>query len=192
MYNSGADGHYISENDREAAHLPILRQYIKCVIVTNGEKSNGQNVTSLPFPLLSSKAQQADTFKEFPTSIMSVRKNSQWWQDINFHQRRGRSSRQHSCPNHMQKQTTLHWSKWQTRALPHSTSATSWTMAATTPFKESMPCNQPGKQRLWPPIHRTSNKMDALCLCIPIQVHMDTRHQSGQLCGMVNAHRIKQ
>ena len=33
-------------------------------------------MTSLPFPLLSSKAQQADTFKEFPTSLMSVGKTA--------------------------------------------------------------------------------------------------------------------
>jgi hypothetical protein len=45
-------------------------------MVANGEKSIGQHVTSLPFPSLSSKARQADTFKEFPTSLMSVGKTA--------------------------------------------------------------------------------------------------------------------
>ena len=73
-YDSGADGHYISEKDRDAARLPILRPSTKRVMVANGEKSKGQHVTSLLVPLLSTKAQQADTFKEFPTSLMSVGK----------------------------------------------------------------------------------------------------------------------
>jgi len=43
-------------------------------MVANGEKSTGKHVTSLLFPLLSSKARQADTFNEFPTYLMSVGK----------------------------------------------------------------------------------------------------------------------
>ena len=74
-YDFGADGHYISKKDREA-RLPILRPSTKRVIVANGEKIKGQHVTSLPFPLLSSKAQQADTFKEFPMSLMSIGKTA--------------------------------------------------------------------------------------------------------------------
>ena len=73
-YDSGTDGHYISEKDRKAAGLPILHPSTKRVMVANGEKSKGQHVTNLPFPLLSSKAKQADTFNEFPTSLMSVGK----------------------------------------------------------------------------------------------------------------------
>ena len=51
-YDSGADGHYISEKDRQAARLPILRPSTKRVMVANREKSKGQHVTSLPFPSL--------------------------------------------------------------------------------------------------------------------------------------------
>jgi hypothetical protein len=75
-YNSGADGHYISEKDREAARLPILRPSTKRVMVANGEKSKSQHVTSLPFPSLSLIARQADTFKEFPTSLMGIGKTA--------------------------------------------------------------------------------------------------------------------
>ena len=72
-YDSGADGHYISEKDRKTAGLPILRASNKRVAVANGATSKAKNVTQLPFVGLSQKASQADTFDDFPTSLMSVR-----------------------------------------------------------------------------------------------------------------------
>ena len=75
-YDSGADGHYISEKDRIAAGLPILRRSTKRVGVANGSSSAAKHVTQLPFQQLSPKANQADTFEEFPTSLMSVGKTS--------------------------------------------------------------------------------------------------------------------
>ena len=42
----------------------------------NREKNKGQHLTSLPFPLMSDRARQADTFNELPTSLMSVGKAS--------------------------------------------------------------------------------------------------------------------
>ena len=73
-YDSGADGHYISEADRKRAKLPILRTSTKQVGVANGSVSKGKFVTALPFKKLSAKAAQADTFQDFPTSLMSVGK----------------------------------------------------------------------------------------------------------------------
>ncbi len=73
-YDSGADGHYISEQDQAKAGLPILRPLSKQLAVANGATSRGANVTQLPFPTLSAQAQTADTFCEFPTSLMSVGK----------------------------------------------------------------------------------------------------------------------
>ena len=73
-YDSGADGHYISEVDRIRAKLPILRKSIKHVGVANSRISAGKHVTKLPFKQLSAEAAQADTFTEFPTSLMSVGK----------------------------------------------------------------------------------------------------------------------
>ena len=75
-YDSGADGHYISEADRKEARLPILRPSTKRVKVANGETSQAKHVTTLPFPQLSTKATQADSFEQFPTSLMSVGKTS--------------------------------------------------------------------------------------------------------------------
>ena len=75
-YDSGADGHYISEGDRKRMGLPILRISAKKVGVANGGTSRGKYVTELPFPQLSKKAAEADTFDEFPTSLMSVGKTS--------------------------------------------------------------------------------------------------------------------
>ena len=71
-YDSGADGHYISEHDRHNAGLPILKPSSKRVAVANGEVSHAKNVTALPFKGLSPSANQADTFNDFPTSLMSV------------------------------------------------------------------------------------------------------------------------
>ena len=61
-YDSGADGHYLSEQDRARAQLPILRRSTKFVGVANGDTSRGTNVTRLPVPDLPDQATEADTF----------------------------------------------------------------------------------------------------------------------------------
>ena len=75
-YDLGADGHYISEKDRRKVGLPILRISTKKVGVANGDTCNGKYVTELPFSQLSKKAAEADTFNDFPTSLMSVGKTA--------------------------------------------------------------------------------------------------------------------
>ena len=75
-YDSGADGHYISEQDRKQASLPILRRSTKRVGVANGDVCLGNNVTKLPIPQLDHTATEADTFDDFPNSLMSVGKTS--------------------------------------------------------------------------------------------------------------------
>jgi hypothetical protein len=75
-YDSGADGHYISERDRRSAGLPILRPSTRKVGVANGGTSTAKYVTQLPFQQLSAQAMQADTFQDFPTSLMSVGKTA--------------------------------------------------------------------------------------------------------------------
>jgi hypothetical protein len=42
------------------------------VRVANGEIVKAKNRTTLPFPQLSERARQADTFEQFPNSLMSV------------------------------------------------------------------------------------------------------------------------
>ena len=73
-YDSGADGNYISEKDRQKLGLLILRISAKKVGMANGDTCRGKYVTALPFPQLSEKAAEADTFNDFPTSLMSVGK----------------------------------------------------------------------------------------------------------------------
>jgi hypothetical protein len=73
-YDSGADGHYISKKDQHKAGLPILRPSTRKVGVTNGGTSKAKYVTQLLFRQLSAQAMQADTFQDFPTSLMSVGK----------------------------------------------------------------------------------------------------------------------
>ena len=75
-YDSGADGHYISEMDRATVGLPILRKSNKRVGVANGGTSQAKHVTTLPFSQLSDKANTADTFEDFPHSLMSVGKTA--------------------------------------------------------------------------------------------------------------------
>ena len=75
-YDSGVDGKYLSEADRVQAGLPILRWSTKRVGVSNNDTSRGKYVTKLPFPHLSPKAAQADSFDDFPTSLMCVGKTS--------------------------------------------------------------------------------------------------------------------
>ena len=75
-YDSGADSHYLNKQDRIDAGLPVLRKSSKRVGVANGGTSAADNVTALPFDQLSSTARQADTFSDFPQSLMSVGKVS--------------------------------------------------------------------------------------------------------------------
>jgi hypothetical protein len=75
-YNSGADGNYISERDCVKTGLPILRQLTRKVGVANGGTSLTKHITRLPFNKLSARAWQADTFQDFPTSLMSVGKTA--------------------------------------------------------------------------------------------------------------------
>jgi hypothetical protein len=75
-YDSGADRHYLNKQDSIDAGLPILRKSSKRVGVANGGTSKADNVTALPFDHFSPQAHQADTFTDFPQSLMSVGKVS--------------------------------------------------------------------------------------------------------------------
>jgi len=73
-YDSGANVHYISEKDCRKAGLPILGTSTRKVGVANGGTSKAKYVNQIPFRQLSGQAMQADTFQDFPTSLMSVGK----------------------------------------------------------------------------------------------------------------------
>ena len=73
-YDLGADHRYMSESDRIGLVLPILQALKKRLVVSNGGTSRWKYVKSLPFPQLSKKAAESDTFEEFPTLLMSVSK----------------------------------------------------------------------------------------------------------------------
>ena len=75
-YESGADDHYISEADQKRAGLPILRPSRQRFGVANGGTSKGKYVVKLLFKQLLSMAAHADTFQDFPTSLMSMGKTS--------------------------------------------------------------------------------------------------------------------
>eukprot|EP00804_Cyclotella_cryptica_P030326 CCRYP_011862-RA/>CCRYP_011862-RA protein AED:0.33 eAED:0.33 QI:0/0/0/1/0.66/0.75/4/0/887 len=73
-FDSGADSHYLSKTDRLAVGLPILRSSTRQVGVANGSTSTAKYVSQLPFPQLSPNAVLADSFVDFPQSLMSVGK----------------------------------------------------------------------------------------------------------------------
>ncbi len=75
-YDSGANGNYLSKRDCVQAGLPILKVSTRKVGVANGGTSQVQHVTQLPFQKLLTQAWQANTFPDFPTSLMSVGKTS--------------------------------------------------------------------------------------------------------------------
>ena len=76
IYDSGADGHYITKEDCKQATLPILRKLSKKVNVANGKTCKAKFITQLPFQTRSTTARTADTFTEFLHSLMSVGKTS--------------------------------------------------------------------------------------------------------------------
>ena len=76
MYESGADGHYISKKDRRKAGLSIIQKSTRWVGMVNGGVSKAKFVTQLLFKDLSAQATQADTFQDFPSSLMSVGKTA--------------------------------------------------------------------------------------------------------------------
>ena len=76
IYDSGANGNYVSEEDRLKAGMPILRKSTKRVGVANAGTCQGKWETELPLPQLSKRAANADFFDKFPTSLMSVDKTN--------------------------------------------------------------------------------------------------------------------
>jgi hypothetical protein len=66
-YNSGSDSNYLSKKDCIKAGLLILQPSTRMVGVANGGRSQAKQVTQLPFPKLSVRARQANTFQNFPT-----------------------------------------------------------------------------------------------------------------------------
>ena len=75
-YGSGTDGHYISKKDWQKAVLLILQTLTQKVGIANGGTSKAKYIIQLPFQQLSAQAKQADTFQDFPTSLMSVGKTT--------------------------------------------------------------------------------------------------------------------
>ncbi len=75
-YDLGADCHYIGKKHCCKVGLPIIQKSTRRVGVANGGVSQEKFVTQLPFKDLSAKAKQADTFPDFPSSLMGVGKTA--------------------------------------------------------------------------------------------------------------------
>jgi hypothetical protein len=75
-YDSGANDQYISKKDCRKMGLPIIRKSTRRVGVANGGVSQAKFVMQLPLKALSARATQADTFQDFPSSLMSMGKTA--------------------------------------------------------------------------------------------------------------------
>ncbi len=106
-YDLGADGHYISKKDRRKAGLPIIQKSTRRVGVANEGVSQAKFVMQLPFKDLSAKAKQADTFQDFPSSLMSVGKTAVKQHNIYFHQKLCHSTQRNGRNHHTQRQTDI-------------------------------------------------------------------------------------
>jgi len=73
-YDSGADGHYLCKANHINAGLPILKPSTKCIGIANGTTSHARHLSCLLFSQLSPSAMHADSFPDFPQSLMSVGK----------------------------------------------------------------------------------------------------------------------
>jgi hypothetical protein len=71
-YDSGANEHYTSKQDQCKASLHILGPSTQWVGVVNGGRSKAKYVARLLFCKLFAQLMQADTFQDFPSSLMSI------------------------------------------------------------------------------------------------------------------------
>ena len=74
IYDSGADGHYPTEELRKEVKLKSLRRSTKRVLVADETVNQGDHKVDLPFDGLSASVRKGDTFKRFTESLMSVGK----------------------------------------------------------------------------------------------------------------------
>eukprot|EP00984_Skeletonema_dohrnii_P011431 scaffold4568_cov78-Skeletonema_dohrnii-CCMP3373.AAC.1 len=71
-YDSAADAHYVAAKHQDELLLPILRLSTKMVTVANGQPEKGEYRTRLPIPNVPPEVAEADTFKNFQNTLISV------------------------------------------------------------------------------------------------------------------------
>jgi len=98
-YNSGADGHYISEKDRRNAGLPILRQW-------RHKHSQICDPTPIPTTLCTSNAGRHNP--GLPYVSDECRQDGRQWHSISLHKRGHQRIQRRRRAHHMQGQTHPH------------------------------------------------------------------------------------
>ncbi len=106
-YDSGANGHYISEKARRNAGLPILHPSTRKVGVANGGTSTAKYVTQLPF--CTSNASRH--IPGLPYVSDECRQDGRRWYCISLHKRGHQCIQRRRRAHHMQGQTHPHWRK---------------------------------------------------------------------------------
>ena len=185
-YDSGADGHYLSEKDQRKAGCPISQPSTRTVGVPNSGTSKAKHVTQLPFHQLSAQAMQADTFQDFPTSLMSVGKTADDG-TVSVFTKEG--------VNLFKEEDVLITCKGEPifvgvrdshgqNRIPLMQQPTTGAMATAMSIQASAKGTQTSQQRLQPPIDQTSHQMDARRMWLSRKINMAQSHQSRQLCGL--------
>jgi hypothetical protein len=124
--------------------------------------------------------------QRIPALIDERRQDSQQWDNIHFHEKRGHGAQGTRRAHTNERKTHPNWSPRRPGAIPHTTNPTMRTMATTLAIKKSQTSIRAGKQCIWPTINRTGSEMDARSMRVPSQVNMAKGNKSRKLCGMAN------
>ncbi len=190
-YNSGANGNYLSERDCVQAGLLILKASTRKVGVANSGTSQAQHVTQLPFQKLSARARQADTFPDFPTSLMSIGKTSNDGTILIFNKIGVTVHREEDVLITCKGEPILIevQDKQGRYRIPLVT--TTRTVATAAPLQTSAEDATTSQQCLRSPFYQTSNQMDACSLRIPCQVKLAQSHQGQELRRLADDHKAQ-
>jgi hypothetical protein len=144
-------------------------------------------MTQLPFRQLSAQAMQADTFQDFPTSLMSVG-NTADNGTVSVFTKDG--------VNVFKEEDVLITCKGEPILISIRDSHGRYPIPLMQQLGQWQP-RRPSKQArkalrqansvLQSPINRTSHQMDARRLWLPSKINVAQSHQSRPLCGLANA-----
>ena len=186
-YDSGSKGNYLSKKDLVKAGLLILRPSTHMVGVANGGTSQAQHITQLPFHKLSARARQADTFHNFPTSLMSVGTTSNEGTISVFTKTGDTVFKEEDVLITYKGKPILIGVRDKRGTIPKTADAAAMTLATETTIQTSTTGTTTGQQCIRPPIKQTSHQMDARRMWIPGKIDLDQSHKSRQLREVANA-----
>ena len=173
LYDSGADGHYLTEATQKAAGLAILGELTKQVIVVEGTISKGVHQVRLPFKRLSPKVNEADTFKQFNNSLLSVgmvKDNG----NISIFTSDGVTPFTKKKMSSSLAKANQYWLEYETNQVDiNPTGPKTQHLETLQAFKAGSKGLATSEQRLQPTFYRRMHQTDAYSMRLPSQEHSD-------------------